>query len=105
MCPATAPQGFPSSLLNSNCRDAMTLPYSHHSEASLLCYLFLFSYQHRVIHATVFQVLHASQFPQLVRDAPLLRPGGRSFSHVAPPDLALVLRRGMYKDRNETHRW
>jgi hypothetical protein len=30
----TAPKISPLSLLNSNCRDAMTLPYSHHSEAS-----------------------------------------------------------------------
>lgn len=43
MCPAKQPPKVsPSSLLNSNCRDAMTLPYSHHLEASLLCYLFLF---------------------------------------------------------------
>jgi hypothetical protein len=84
MCPTKQPlpQGSQSSFLNSNCRDAMTLPLQSPLRSQLAMLLVPFSCQHSHPrnHTSSSPCISV---PQLVKDAPLLGPGGRSFSHVA----------------------
>jgi hypothetical protein len=78
----------------------MTLPYSHYLEASLLCYLFLFRINTEPSTQRYFKfAMHLS--PAAGERCTVAQAGWMFVQPCCPPDLALVLRRGMHKDRSE----